>query len=114
MSNRSYNSYRSSNESLAKTAGIYGAIFVGLGALAFGCGKAVQEPDSKVERIVENAGYINPEVTDVDILFVQLQGCGEDDLVGYDVSATSATTGNEVNLRVCDGIFKGMTIRAND
>ncbi|MBL8159267.1 hypothetical protein JNJ66_02315 [Candidatus Saccharibacteria bacterium] len=61
-------------------------------------------------RAAEAFGYTNITVTDRDTFFVGLRGCGNDDLVKFDVTGTGPG-GEQRELVVCTGMLKGATVR---
>lgn len=61
-------------------------------------------------RAAEGFGYTNVQVTDRHTFFVNFQGCAKEDLVMFDVTATDANN-VERSFVVCDGLFKGATVR---
>ena len=55
-------------------------------------------------------GFSEVEVLDSGFFFTSLRGCDEKDLSWYKVKAVNSN-GDNVNLRVCRGLFKGYTVR---
>ncbi len=112
--------YESSSERIKD----YG-LFAGFYAVAFGAAVAVSVPaqygaaklsersydGSDAQEYLEDAGYTDVEYQDTSRLFVQLTGCGRDDVIKFEFEAIAPATGREVQLAVCDNIFKGATIR---
>lgn len=58
----------------------------------------------------EAMGYNDVKITDRHTVFPNFQGCGRDDLVKFDVSGVDQK-GVERKFFVCDGLFKGATVR---
>lgn len=87
----------------------FGVLFVGG---SFGCAKVVETgfDESDARRVVEENGFVDPEVTEVNRILPGLQGCGEGDAIGFEIEAL-APNGNIAQLIVCKGIFKGATVR---
>lgn len=63
-------------------------------------------------RAAEAMGYSNIKVTGRHTVFPGLQGCGENDMVKFDVSGVGPK-GVTRTFFVCDGFFKGATVRFN-
>lgn len=57
-------------------------------------------------------GYTDVKITDRHTILPSIQGCGTDDLVKFDITGTDLK-GMERSFFVCDGIFKGATVRFN-
>jgi hypothetical protein len=87
----------------------FGAFIVGL---SFGGAKVTEMgfDSSDAERVAEQNGFMEAEVTEVNRLFPGAQGCGKGDLIGFEIEAI-APNGNPVTIDVCKGLFKGATIR---
>lgn len=105
---------RESTGELLAQIGVIGAFLVVGGVAARGCAEIAEEPRDEVIEFIEDSGFSNVEITDIDKLpnpAVTMGGCGEDDQVKYEFRAISDSTGNVVDRIVCDGLFKGMTIR---
>lgn len=81
------------------------------GLITRGCAEMAEEPRDRVVDFVEDSGYNNVEITDIDKAPF-IWGCSKGDTVKYEISAVSANTGREVEIDVCDGLLKGMTIRS--
>ena len=60
----------------------------------------------------EAMGYSDVKITDRHTFFPNFRGCGKDDMVKFDVTATDPK-GVERKFFVCDGLFKGATVRFN-
>ncbi len=67
-------------------------------------------PDRSMATL-EKSGFTEVQVKSRNIFFVGLQGCGKDDVVGFNASAINAA-GDRVDIMTCHGFFKGGTIRA--
>lgn len=61
-------------------------------------------------RAAEAMGYSDIKITDRHTVFPNFQGCGSDDLVKFDVTGVDQK-GVERTFFVCDGLFKGATVR---
>lgn len=66
--------------------------------------------DDDARAYLEDSGYTDLDLTDTDTVLVGFAGCDYSDGTKYEFSATSPT-GNETEVMVCKGIFKGATIR---
>ena len=66
--------------------------------------------DQNTVRAVEKQGYTNVQIIKKNILFVDWCGCAKGDDAEYDMGATNAL-GNRVDLIVCAGVLKGVTVR---
>lgn len=55
-------------------------------------------------------GFRDVDVTDVNRIFPSLAGCGNDDMVSVNMTATS-TDGRKVDIVACGGVWKGWTVR---
>lgn len=94
---------------------IYVALFLAFIAFAAagmaGCGSLASQ--GSVESLLQNQGFTNIEVTKREVWFVDLKGCGKDDVALFTAKATNPI-GTPVTVEVCEGWpFKGATIRGN-
>jgi len=71
-----------------------------------GCGVAPTDGT----RVLEDAGYTDVVIGGAEILF---SGCGEGDTFKSSFTAKSIATGRAVTGSLCQGWFKGITIRVN-
>jgi len=71
-----------------------------------GCGVAPVDGT----RVLEDAGYTDVIIGGPEILF---SGCGDGDTFKSSFTATSIATGRKVTGSLCQGWFKGITIRVN-
>lgn len=74
-----------------------------------GCGMFVSK--AKAKAAAEKQGYTNVVINDKDIFFIFWNGCGKDDDVSFEATATNSN-GETVEIIICAGFpFKGVTIR---
>jgi len=73
-----------------------------------GCGNLVS--DQRTISAVEKQGYTNVQIVKKHAIFPEYCGCGQGDDAAYDMIATNAL-GKSVDLIVCAGITKGVTVR---
>lgn len=81
-------------------------------AISAGVGEYVEKgygPD-KARTYLEQNGYNNASLTDTDTFMTGLQGCDATDAVKHEFIAT-APNETRVKVMVCNGLFKGATIR---
>ncbi len=86
---------------------------IGVCALAFGLMwgvSALTVNESGAANATTTMGFSQAKVQDSGFMFTAFRGCDEKDLSWYKVNAVNAN-GDEVNLRVCRGFFKGYTVR---
>jgi len=76
-------------------------------AVAFGY---IVEDDTAACRSVATLGMHDCRLVRVHQIAPSLYGCGHDDLVGYEVTATTAS-GQSASGTVCCGWFKSCTLR---
>jgi hypothetical protein len=74
-----------------------------------GCGEMVDK--SRAVEAMEAAGYKNVIVTDQHGLAPGWYGCGKDDAVAFDVTATNPVGARTKAVACCGLIMKGCTIR---
>lgn len=92
---------------------IFGGLLLVSAVGARACAEAVEAPEQEIIEYIEDSGYNNPEITDIDkapnpaIAF----GCSEGHVVKYEFDATSANTGRDVSAIVCDGFLQGRSLR---
>lgn len=60
--------------------------------------------------LARSEGFTNIHVTGKDIWFIEIRGCGHDDIVLYHLRATNPR-GQDVSLTACEGLLKGATLR---
>ena len=91
---------------------IYAGAFAGLLLLGRGCTAATEASyDAQdAEQTATDFGFTNPEVTETNRWLVGLQGCGEEDSIGFEIAAKNSN-GDDVNLLICKGPLKGATLR---
>lgn len=82
--------------------------FLFIGAFGFGCAAIIAD-EGKAISALEKAGFTNVQITGKSY-FAALTGCGEDDVVSYNATATNPQ-GQTVKVGVCLGILKDTTIR---
>ena len=100
-----------SKERLAKPLTIAGAILA-VGTLDYGSGVLADANygSNRAKAYLEDSGYTNPILKDVDKLMTGFNGCDRTDNVVYEFKA-KGLNGKETNVKVCKGVFKGATIR---
>lgn len=96
---------RSSSFNLLATLGVCILAF----GLVWGIG-AVTCNDEGAANAARAMGFSQVEVQKSGFMFTGFRGCDEKDFSWYKVSAVNAN-GDNVNLRVCKGMFKGYTVR---
>jgi hypothetical protein len=82
-------------------------------ALATGCSVLAGNlaSQSNATNALRTNGFSNIHLLNREVLFVQLRGCGKEDVAQFNYSATNAA-GKQVHVSVCEGWpFKGATIR---
>ncbi len=96
----------------ARLAAVAGAALLISGAVTYGCAKLTELDfdEEAARRAAENEGWSDPTLTETNRVFPWLQGCGEGDAIGYEMTATSQT-GNITELVVCTGPFKAASVR---
>jgi hypothetical protein len=90
----------------------YLATFAFLMALDGVMGEIVEHGYSEgdARQYLEQVGYSNEKLIDEDTILVGFQGCDQTDAVKYEFMAT-APNGTAMRVMVCNGLFKGATIR---
>ena len=89
------------------------AIMIGVVVLGPRACTAVVESDYSGDdavKTVNDNGYSNAILTETNEWYPALQGCGELDNLGYEITAVNED-GKSVDLQVCTGFFKDITIR---
>lgn len=82
---------------------VVGGLWIGASASYF------IEPDAAV-RALEAQGFVEIELKEKTYWWVSFRGCGSSDSVKFEFAAYNVR-GNPVNVIVCDGWFKGATVR---
>ncbi len=67
--------------------------------------------DEDAKQTMIDAGYIDPQVVDSVVGFAAWRGCGDSDLIMYNVIATQPATKRQITAIVCVGMWKAPTIR---
>jgi hypothetical protein len=101
--------FRRSGTGLGRTALV---IFLA-GAATLATGSAATDANygaAKATEFLEQSGYTDVEHENTDMFLIGKRGCGRDDSVMYEFDATAAN-GDNVEMIVCKGFFKGATIR---
>lgn len=89
------------------------AILGGLSILGYGCGQVagVENPYQEATTFLEQSGYKDVDYQGSNHFMVSFSGCDRSDLVEHVYEATAPNGDKDVDISVCAGIFKGMTIR---
>jgi hypothetical protein len=87
--------------------------FVAIFAVAIlgtmGCGSLASQHEA--ETALTNQGFSRVHLTARHVFFVELRGCGKEDVAKFDFRAVNPA-GRSVRVSVCEGWpFKGATIR---
>jgi hypothetical protein len=93
-----------------------GTFLVGLAltlAIDAGVGEYVQHHYSVNDgrTFLEQSGYKDPKVKDVDTFGVGFAGCDYTDATKYEFTAVPPNGDGRIRVMVCNGLFKGATIR---
>lgn len=88
------------------------ALVAGFLLLPRSCTAVVEQNYDATDAVAtaEDMGFTDAEVTEVNRWYPGFQGCDEKDSIGFELNATNPN-GDEVDLLVCKGLFKGATIR---
>lgn len=71
---------------------------------------ALSISDRGAMQAAQAMGFTEVRVTSRTTLFPNLQGCGESDMVKFNVTGRNSS-GKQQSFFVCDGLFKGATVR---
>jgi len=89
---------------------VYLGVLVAIVAAYGSCGMMIST-DSSV-NLLQATGFEDVKLVDRSIFFVVLRGCAKDDFVMFEFSAKNPK-GKSVNIRTCEGIWKGATLRGD-
>jgi hypothetical protein len=87
------------------------AIFLFVILAEAGCASLTSQ--QKAERALETSGFTHIYSPHREWFFIQYKGCGNEDAALYRFKATNPV-GKPVTVTVCEGFFKGATIRGTE